>query len=226
MSASNWKVVASRPVRSYHHKDGTNCLVHGHSGSSLAVQPDCVKGRVVCGTVYRDMHYKDLLRSIARVVYCILFPDFYLVLHYLRCRKKTKWINQSIMLSVGTTKCHNNTIHHWMQIHRGEMIFNIYISFSRSDWMTFAPLAIVWSCLLHAIKIGTAHLEMTASLSKLYRNLKGKNSMKHIRCTWSLKVALTLLKDQSQRSYSKLYIKFKVFPVPNQKIAWTILLYW
>ena len=26
----------------------------------LAVQPNCLKGRVVCGTVYGEMHLKDL----------------------------------------------------------------------------------------------------------------------------------------------------------------------
>ena len=31
-----------------------------HYGRSLRVQPDCLKGRVVCGTVYGDMHLKDL----------------------------------------------------------------------------------------------------------------------------------------------------------------------
>ena len=41
---------------------------------SLAVQPDCVKGWVVCGTVYGDMYYKDLLGSIERVGYCIPVP--------------------------------------------------------------------------------------------------------------------------------------------------------
>ena len=34
-------------------------------------------------------HAQDLLGSIARVGYCILVPDFYLVLHDLRCRKST-----------------------------------------------------------------------------------------------------------------------------------------
>ena len=50
---------------------------------------DCLKGLVVCGTVYGDMHLKDLCGSIARVGYCIPVPDFYLVLHDLRCRKST-----------------------------------------------------------------------------------------------------------------------------------------
>ena len=37
---------------------------------------------------YGDMHLKDL-GSIARVGYCIPVPDFYLVLHSLRCHKST-----------------------------------------------------------------------------------------------------------------------------------------
>ena len=45
----------------------------------------CLKCRVVFGTVYGDMHLKDNLGSIARVGYCILVPDFYLVLHGIRC---------------------------------------------------------------------------------------------------------------------------------------------
>ena len=39
------------------------------------MQPDCLKGRIVCGTVYGDMHLKDLLGSIARVGYCIPVQD-------------------------------------------------------------------------------------------------------------------------------------------------------
>ena len=54
---------------------------------SLVVQPDCLKGRVVCGTVYGDMHLKDLLELFARVTITVL--DFYLVLHDLQCRKIT-----------------------------------------------------------------------------------------------------------------------------------------
>ena len=53
---------------------------------AIAVQPSCLKGRVVCGTVYGEMHLKDLLGSLVRVGYRIPFPDFYLVLHGLRCR--------------------------------------------------------------------------------------------------------------------------------------------
>ena len=53
------------------------------------VQPDCLKGWVMYGTVYGDMHLKNLLGSIVRVGYHIPVPDFYLVLHGLRCRKST-----------------------------------------------------------------------------------------------------------------------------------------
>ena len=49
----------------------------------------CLKGRVVCGTVYGEMHLKVLLGSFVRVGYRIPVPDFYLVLHGLRCRKST-----------------------------------------------------------------------------------------------------------------------------------------
>ena len=40
-------------------------------------------------TVYGEMHLKDLLGSFVRVGYRIPVPDFYLVLHGLRCRKST-----------------------------------------------------------------------------------------------------------------------------------------
>ena len=73
-----------------HHKNDTDCLPAWHAmrqGMSLAVQTNCLKGRVVCGTVYGEMHFKDLLGSFVRVGYRIPFSDFYLVLHGLRCRK-------------------------------------------------------------------------------------------------------------------------------------------
>ena len=60
-----------------------------HQGRCLAVQPDCLKGRIVCETVYGDMHLKNLLGSFVRVGYCIMVPDFYLVLDDLSCRKST-----------------------------------------------------------------------------------------------------------------------------------------
>ena len=75
-----------------HHKNGTNCLPAWYAmrmGWSLAVQADCLKGREVCGTVYGDMHLKDLMGSIVRVGNRIPVPEFYLVLHGLRCRKST-----------------------------------------------------------------------------------------------------------------------------------------
>ena len=83
---------ASRPGHTKdHYKNGTNCLPawQASQGRSLTMQPDCLKGRVVCGTVYGDMHLKDLLGSYVRVRYRIPVPDFYLVLHGLRCRKST-----------------------------------------------------------------------------------------------------------------------------------------
>ena len=40
------------------------------------MQPDCLKGRVVCGTVYGDMRLKDLLGSIVREGYRIPGPGF------------------------------------------------------------------------------------------------------------------------------------------------------
>ena len=60
---------------------GTQCIRVG----SFAVQPDCLKGRLVCGTVYGDMHLKDLLHSIVSVGYHMPVLDFYLVLHGLCC---------------------------------------------------------------------------------------------------------------------------------------------
>ena len=51
---------------------------------SLAVQPDCLKGRASCGTFYGDVHFKDPLGSIARVGYPIPVSDCYLVLYGLR----------------------------------------------------------------------------------------------------------------------------------------------
>ena len=81
---------APRPCHTKnHHKHGTNCRPAWHGGikdNSLAVVPDCVKGRVVCETIYGDIHLKDIMGSIARVGYCIPVPDFYLVLYGLRWR--------------------------------------------------------------------------------------------------------------------------------------------
>ena len=59
----------------YQHKNGTNCLPAWHiCVRSLTVQPDCLEHRswVLCGTVYGDMHFKDLLESIVKKGYCIL----------------------------------------------------------------------------------------------------------------------------------------------------------
>ena len=75
-----------------HHRNGTHCLPNWYACLRVGVfrvQPDCLKGRVLCENVYGDMHLKHLLVSIARVGYCISVPAFYLVLHGLRCRKST-----------------------------------------------------------------------------------------------------------------------------------------
>ena len=53
---TDWHGFASRPGHTKdHHKNGTNCLLPWHAmyyARSLTVQPDCLKGRVVCGTVW------------------------------------------------------------------------------------------------------------------------------------------------------------------------------
>ena len=61
----------------------------GPSLRSFLGSADDKKGRVVCETVYGDMHLKDLLGSIVKVEYGIPVPDFYLVLHGICCRKST-----------------------------------------------------------------------------------------------------------------------------------------
>ena len=58
-------------------------------GRGVTVQSDCLKGRVVCGWVYGDMHLKDLLGLIVRVGYCVPVPDIYLVLHGLLFPNRT-----------------------------------------------------------------------------------------------------------------------------------------
>ena len=58
-----------------------------------------LKGRVyvVCGSVYGDMYLKDILGSIVRVGYRIPVPDYYLVLHDLRCRLNQTKLNNEII---------------------------------------------------------------------------------------------------------------------------------
>ena len=58
------------------------------SAAQLSKRPGSVWNRIN-GTVYGEMHLKDLLGSFVRVGYRIPVPDFYLVLHGLRCRKST-----------------------------------------------------------------------------------------------------------------------------------------
>ena len=70
-------------------------------GMSLTVQPDCLKCRVVSETVFGDMHLKDLLGSIARVGYYILFPDLSINLHntYLLIRLQDTVVRASPLTS-------------------------------------------------------------------------------------------------------------------------------
>ena len=64
------------------HKNGTNCLPARHAAVRLRVWESSltVKGPGVCGTVYGEMHCKDILGSIVRVGYHIPVSDFCLVL--------------------------------------------------------------------------------------------------------------------------------------------------
>ena len=67
------------------YKNGTNCLSFWHC--------NCIKCRIVCGTVHRDMNYKHL-RPIVKVWCCIPESGFYLVLSTL--------INQSFAVHFQT----------------------------------------------------------------------------------------------------------------------------
>ena len=82
---------ASRPGDTKDHQKMVH-IASLHGMHALGYEFDSAvlsKRLVVCGTVYGDMHLKDLLGSIARVGYCILLPDFYLVLHGLHCQEST-----------------------------------------------------------------------------------------------------------------------------------------
>ena len=86
-------------MKSLKYRSILNCtIVHYYNTESLSVKTilplimniiiiNIFLGRVVCGTVYGDMHLKDLLESIVRIGYRIPVPDFYLVLYGLRCQK-------------------------------------------------------------------------------------------------------------------------------------------
>ena len=82
---------ASRPGHTKdHHKNRANCLLTWHTCVKVSIwQPDYLKGRVLCGTVYMDMFFKYRLGSITREAYRIPVADFYLVLHDPRYRKST-----------------------------------------------------------------------------------------------------------------------------------------
>ena len=61
-----------------HHTDCTNC---SNAGIRVRVWPKCSRTVLVCRTVYGEMHYKDTIRSIVRVKYCIPVTGVYVVLH-------------------------------------------------------------------------------------------------------------------------------------------------
>ena len=67
-----------------------NKYIYNLMPACQTVQPNCVEGLMVCGIVYGDMYYKELLGSIERVGYCIPILDFYIVLHGVRCWKSTQ----------------------------------------------------------------------------------------------------------------------------------------
>ena len=73
-------------------ENGTNCLPAWHGGVRVGVQPDCIKGQVVCGTVNWDKICYNLLGSIAEVGYHIAVPDFYLMLYGFLYVKNTNGI--------------------------------------------------------------------------------------------------------------------------------------
>ena len=87
--SSDWLACVPEPARRVLHRQTVTDAsgLNRPLGLSLAVQPDCLNRRVVCGTVYGGMHLKYIMGSIVREGYCIPVPDFYLVLHGLRCRK-------------------------------------------------------------------------------------------------------------------------------------------
>ena len=73
---------ASRPGHTKYHQECVRVEVQ------LTVQPVCLKGRVMCGNVYGDMHLKYFpgINRKSRVLLHTV-PDNYLVLHGLCCRK-------------------------------------------------------------------------------------------------------------------------------------------
>ena len=66
-----------------HHKFGSNCLCAWYAGVRVTVKDYSltVLKTVVCGAVYENMHYKNILGSIVRAQNCIPVQDFYLVIH-------------------------------------------------------------------------------------------------------------------------------------------------
>ena len=88
---------ASRPGHTTdHHKMVQTASLHG-TQCVRVVQSDCLKGRVVYGTLYGDMHLK-YLGLIVRVEYRIPVPDFYCPPPNILPTKKLRHINQCIAI--------------------------------------------------------------------------------------------------------------------------------
>ena len=81
---------------------------------SLSVLPDFVKNRVVCGTVYRHMHYKDILGAIVNVGYRIPVPRFLSsALSPSMPKKQYKGLINNYYSTFGYYSVHNVGSLHW-----------------------------------------------------------------------------------------------------------------
>ena len=98
------------------------------------MQPDYLKGRLVCGTVCGDRHFNSTLGSIVRVGYCIRVTDFYLVFMVFDAKKALEWIDQIRLIS----KYHLNVEFKCNYICTGSII-EVGSSFSCHYKCTFYP---------------------------------------------------------------------------------------
>ena len=71
----------------------------GTQALGRTMQPDYLKGRVVCGTVCGDRHFNSSLRSIVRVGYFVQVTYLYLVFMVFDAKKALKWIDQIRLIS-------------------------------------------------------------------------------------------------------------------------------
>ena len=70
----------------------------GTQALGRTLQPDYLKGWLVCGTVCGDRHFNSSLGSIERVGYCIRVTYFYLVFMVFDAKKALKWIDQTRLI--------------------------------------------------------------------------------------------------------------------------------